>query len=83
MAWQMDTIDDLRDLHGRLKSVPAQTFRIGDHGMSPGIYFKDPDGNEIEAFYELPRDRWPQEADVTGGAKLPLPLEEVSVAWDG
>ena len=31
----------------------------GDHGISQGIYFQDPDGNEIEVFYELPRAQWP------------------------
>ena len=35
-----------------------------------GVYFFDPDGNEIEVFYELPRDQWP-EGGVTTGAKFP------------
>ena len=82
MAWQMDTMDDLRDVHRRLKEG-GQEFHIGDHGMSLGIYFQDPDGNEIETFYELSRDEWPKGADVTGGAKFPLKLEEeAGVAGD-
>jgi catechol 2,3-dioxygenase len=31
---------------------------IGDHGISLGIYFNDPDGNGIEVYYESPRDQW-------------------------
>ena len=75
MAWQMETMEDLRDVHRRLKACGWE-FRIGDHGMSLGIYFQDPDGHEIETFYELSQDQWPKGVDVTGGAKFPLKLEE-------
>jgi catechol-2,3-dioxygenase len=82
MAWQLESMEDLRSLHGRLKKEKRQ-FSIGDHGISLGVYFHDPDGNQIECFYELTRDKWPQGANVTGGAKFPLPLEEeAAVAGD-
>ena len=71
MAWQMDTMEDLRDVHRRL-TISGQDFRIGDHGISLGIYFKDPDGNEVEAFYELPRNRWPKGSSVVGGTAFPF-----------
>jgi len=82
MAWQMDTMDDLREIHRKLKSDPTRTFKIGDHGMSLGLYFQDPDGNEIETFFELLRAQWPKGADVTGGAKFPLELEEEPAVAD-
>ena len=31
----------------------------GEHGLGFGIYFMDPDGNEIEVVYELPKEEWP------------------------
>ena len=39
---------------------------IGDHGISLGIYFADPDGNQIEVFYELPKEEWPEEEMFSG-----------------
>lgn len=32
--------------------------RVSDHGISIGIYFRDPDGNGVEVSYELPRSQW-------------------------
>ena len=29
-----------------------------DHGNSLSLYAKDPDGNELEVFWMLPRDEW-------------------------
>ena len=57
MAWRMKSLDDLKELYHRLeeKNVSA---RPAAHGLSLGIYFKDPDGNGIEVYYELPRDQW-------------------------
>ncbi len=32
--------------------------RVSDHGLSLGIYIKDPDGNGIEVYGETPRKEW-------------------------
>ena len=45
----------------------------GDHGISMGIYFLDPDGNEIEVFYELSKSEWPSNLSKFDG-KFPLPF---------
>ena len=37
---------------------------ISDHGLSLGIYFRDPDGNGLEVSYELPREQWPRQDQV-------------------
>ena len=34
----------------------------------------DPDGNEIEVFYELRREQWPDRV-VAGGSRCPLPVD--------
>ena len=61
MAWMMHSLDDLKELYLRLieKGVPIE--RVGDHGVSIGIYLKDPDGNGVEVGYELPRSEWPRQ----------------------
>ena len=66
-AWQMDSFDSLKRLYSELKNQGVDVAGIGDHGISIGIYFFDPDGNEIEAFYELPKDQWP-EGDIFSGS---------------
>ena len=48
---------------------------IEDHGISIGVYFFDPEGNEIEAYYELPSEHWPVDGDLFEG-KFPHSLED-------
>ena len=58
MAWMMRSLDDLKELYQRLKDKQVPIERVSDHGISVGIYFRDPDGNGIEVSYELPRSEW-------------------------
>ena len=58
MAFQMDSLDDLREIHRRLKSKNIKLVGYGDHGLSLGVYFLDPEGNEIEVYYEVPSSEW-------------------------
>ncbi|MCY4058770.1 MAG: VOC family protein [Gammaproteobacteria bacterium] len=58
MAWQMESFEDLKTLHQLLKDNDIEIVRIGDHGLSLGVYFCDPDENELEAYYELPKAEW-------------------------
>ena len=78
-AWQMDSIDDLKKLYQEMKRKGVRIGGIGDHGISLGVYFFDPDGNEIEAFYEMPKAEWPAEGDIFSG-KFPQSLEEEPAA---
>lgn len=73
-AWEMESFEDLQRLYGEMKEKNVNVGGIGDHGISIGVYFFDPDGNEIEAFYELPKDQWPQDGDLFTG-KFPGDLE--------
>ena len=81
MAWMMASLDDLTAAYWRLKEKGVKIDRIVDHGLSLGIYFRDPDGNGIEVSYELPRDQWPRQeevfaADVVGLGRFPGPWDE-------
>ena len=73
MAWQVDSVEELEAFHRRLKEQDATIVGYGDHGMSAGVYFLDPDGNEVECYYELPKDQWPGEGPANG-EKFPLPV---------
>ena len=73
-AWQMDSFDDLKRFYADMKSKNVDVRGIGDHGISLGVYFFDPDGNEIEAYYEMPKDEWPADGDLFEG-EFPGKLE--------
>jgi len=81
LAWMMHSLDDLKAAYWRLKEKGVKIDHISDHGLSLGIYFRDPDGNGLEVSYELPRDQWPRQsevfaADVVGLGKFPGPWDE-------
>lgn len=73
-AWEMNSFDDLKKIYKHLKEQGVKISGFGDHGISLGVYFQDPDGNKVEVFYELPKERWP--ADNLFHSKFPLSLEE-------
>ena len=77
-AWEMESFDELQRLYRELQQKGVDIAGVGDHGMSMGVYFFDPDGNEIEVFYELPREQWP-DGNAFGG-KFPWSLEEEPVS---
>ena len=77
MAWQMETFEDLQELYLRLRENDVRIQRIGDHGLSLGVYLLDPDDNEIEVYYELPSSQWDrQEAKGLFEGNFPRQLEE-------
>ncbi len=75
MAWQMETFEDLKELYHRLKENNVRITRIGDHGISLGVYLLDPDDNAIEVYYEQPKELWDKNENLFGG-KFPWKLEE-------
>jgi len=66
-AWEMESFADLKTLYKEIKAKDVKIAGIGDHGISIGVYILDPDGNEIEVFYEHPREQWPSDGKIFGG----------------
>ena len=56
-AWEVASITDLADARVALQSAGALVGE-SDHGNSLSLYIKDPDGNEMEVFWMLPRQEW-------------------------
>ena len=57
LAWQLDTIDELVAARQALLDAGAYTGE-SSHGATKSIYGADPDGNEFELMWMLPRDQW-------------------------
>ena len=56
-AWEVASITDLADARVALQSAGALVGE-SDHGNSLSLYIKDPDGNEMEVFWMVPRQEW-------------------------
>ena len=81
MAWMMSSLDDLKEVYHRLKEKNVPIDRVGDHGISIGIYIHDPDGNGVEIGYELPRNEWSRQenlftSELVGNGRFPGPWDE-------
>lgn len=63
LAWQVDTVEQLALLQQRLGAAGA-LVGMSDHGVSRSLYAVDPDGNEFEVMWAVPRDLWPDSPGV-------------------
>ena len=75
LAWQVGSINDLVTARDDLQRVGAYTGE-SDHGATKSIYGKDPDGNEFEIMWMVPREQWTaDDADTATIAHLDLAAE--------
>jgi catechol-2,3-dioxygenase len=71
-AFEVATIEDLARAREALIAAGALVGET-DHGASLSLYINDPDGNELEIFWLLPREEW--ETRNTGNRRLDLAAE--------
>ncbi len=57
LAWEVPTIRDLVTAREVLHELGAYTGE-SDHGATKSVYGRDPDGNEFEVMWMVPRDQW-------------------------
>jgi catechol-2,3-dioxygenase len=74
LAWEVPRIEDL--------ALAAQVLRdsgalggASDHGVSKSLYGQDPDGNEFEIMWRVPRDQWGDAESEAGVAPLDIEAE--------
>ena len=53
----------LADALRRLDQAGIRLDGASDHGVSEALYLRDPDGNGIELYRDLPRAEWPRAAN--------------------
>jgi catechol-2,3-dioxygenase len=80
LAWQLDTIDELVEA----RRVLADHGALGgqsDHGATKSLYGADPDGNEFELLWMVPRAQWGELAHTAPVDHLDLDAEVAR--WSG
>jgi catechol-2,3-dioxygenase len=74
LAWEVDTLDDLDELAGKLAAAGA-LVGASDHSTTKSLYGKDPDGIEFEIAWIVPAQAL-DDAARAGRARIrPLDLE--------
>lgn len=74
LAWQVDTIDDLAQARATLMELGAYGGE-SSHGATKSIYAQDPDGNEFEVMWMLPKESW-------GEYENSAPIERLDLAGE-
>lgn len=74
LAWQVDTIEELEDARLTLTDLDAYTGE-SSHGATKSVYGHDPDGNEFEVMWMLPRASWGEYEHAAPVERLDLPGE--------
>ena len=73
-AWEVATIEDLARAREALLAAGALRGE-SDHGNSLSLYAEDPDGNELEVFWMVPKDEWETRGFGTRRLELGAELE--------
>jgi catechol-2,3-dioxygenase len=80
LAWQVNTVEDLAQLRGPLLEAGVLTGE-SSHGATLSLYGADPDGNEFEIMWMLPRSAWGEYE--TRAVVERLDLEAEVARWSG
>jgi catechol-2,3-dioxygenase len=72
LAWEVPRIEDLAAAAKTLSDAGA-LGGASDHVVSKSLYGRDPDGNEFEIMWSVPREAWGDAEHK--GAILPLDIE--------
>jgi catechol-2,3-dioxygenase len=78
LAWEVEDVTDMIVLRDRLREARALSGQ-SHHGVTISLYGFDPDRNEFEIMWTLPREAWGDYADK--GAVMPLDLEAEVARW--
>ena len=78
LAWEVPTIEDLAAA-AEVLSAEGALGGASDHGVSKSLYAQDPDGNEFEIMWRVPREAWGDYEE--HGAVMPLDLAAEVKRW--
>lgn len=74
VAIRVPSREALADALGRIREAGLRLTGASDHLVSEALYLRDPEGNGVELYHDLPREAWPRTTD--GHVKIDsLPLD--------
>jgi catechol-2,3-dioxygenase len=80
LAWEVPRIEDLADA-AQVLSEAGALGGASDHGVSKSLYGQDPDGNEFEIMWRVPREDWGDYEK--RGVVLPLDIDAEVARFGG
>jgi catechol-2,3-dioxygenase len=80
LAWQVDTIEELEEARLTLANLDALTGE-SSHRATKSLYARDPDGNDFEVMWMLPKAQWGDYENAAPVDRLDLPGEVAR--WGG
>jgi len=78
LAWEVPSIEDLANA-SKILAAAGVFGGASDHGVSKSLYGRDPDGNEFEIMWRVPRDAWGEHEE--HGTILPLDIDAEVDRW--
>jgi len=80
LAWELERIEDLVAVRRALADAGALTGQ-SDHGATKSVYGHDPDGNELEVMWQVPREDWAEHEH--SAPVMPLDLDAEVARYGG
>ena len=69
-----DSDDELRAAVAELDRAGVEVTGASDHTVTHSLYLRDPDGNEVELFIDVPGVDWRDRPELVGAPTKPLRL---------
>jgi catechol-2,3-dioxygenase len=83
ISFTIGSLDDLREMYHSIRDYGIDTFRITNHGIAIGCYFRDPENNPTEVFWVTGLPSW---VGVSAPIDIDRPDDEVMAdvhrVWD-
>lgn len=81
LAFEIDgTLADLKAFHAKLLDKSVRVTGVVDHGISYGIYFLDPDGHQLEVFYQRVRPDAEAKRLLAEGGAIARPIDPAEIS---
>jgi catechol 2,3-dioxygenase len=75
VALVTDGVETVRAMYDRCKEMGVEIVGTNDHAITKSLYIKDPEGNTIEIYAEVPEYNWREEG--MGFIARPFDIEKV------
>jgi catechol 2,3-dioxygenase-like lactoylglutathione lyase family enzyme len=74
ISLKADSLETLQAFHRRLKTAPVSDVAPVTHGNALSVYFRDPEGNRLEAYIDMP---WYVSQPCRVAAPMDLPADKL------